>query len=106
MTNTLNAQHGSRIRETRQAIRDRVPFKTHGALSGDKFNGYGDTGRLNTEERNRWYADVNNVDYVVMSYSTPIAWHTDAGWYQVAQRFSVTTTRHQTQVRLAIETTI
>jgi hypothetical protein len=62
-------------------------------------------GRLNREE----YAllesamDESKIAFVVFSYGTPIAWHTDArGWYVVEQKFSVTTSKHQNLPRRAI----
>ena len=75
------------------------------ALSG-KYKDYTPSaGRLDREE----YAKLTEISadqkfiYVVYSYDTPIAWHTDAqGWYVVEQKFSVTTSKHQNFVRRAI----
>lgn len=86
---------------TRDAIANRVPFKTGGSLKGVAGNP-GTVGRLNEEERSQYYADANSIDYAVLSYGTPIAWHTPNGWHIVAQRFSVTTTNQQTVVRIAL----
>ena len=101
MTKTLNAQHGAHMRDTYRAIRNREPFKTHGALSGD-VSAFGTLGQLGYDEREAWYRDVNDIDYVVMSYATPIAWHTPNGWHVVTTKFSATTSRHQTTVALAL----
>lgn len=76
------------------------------ALSGSSFKKYTvDAGRLNAEE----YAKLNEAThgeewvYVVFSYGTPIAWRIDGGeWYVVAQKFSVTTSKHQGLVRRAV----
>ena len=43
--------------------------------------------------------DSSDVDYVVFSYSTPIAWHTPDGWVVPPVRYSVTTSKHQGQAR-------
>lgn len=45
-----------------------------------------------------------DVDFVVFSYATPIAWHTpDKGWTIPAVKYSPTTTRrHQPVVRSAL----
>jgi hypothetical protein len=59
-------------------------------------------GRLNLDEFARFKAVEIQVDYVVYSYGTPIAWHTIDGWYVVEQKFSVTTSKHQNYVRRAI----
>ena len=62
-------------------------------------------GRLDAEEYAKLVQakDSARVAYVVYSYGTPIAWHTDGqGWYVVSQKFSVTTSKHQNLVRRAI----
>lgn len=48
-----------------------------------------------------------NVDYVVFSYATPIAWHVTGlgewnGWVIPDVRYSVTTSRHQGFARVAL----
>ena len=54
-----------------------------------------DAGYLTDADRRRFDADRDVIVYAVMSYGTPIAWLTPRGWFIVAQRFSVTTSRHQ-----------
>lgn len=80
-----------------QAIADRVPFKTSGALRavtrGD--DGFWNTGRLSEAEYDLYHTTVDTMDYVVFSYNTPIAWHSAAGWHKVDQKFSPTTSHHQ-----------
>jgi len=81
-----------------QAIRDREDFNTHGALKGRRQSplGYYNTGRLRGADREIFLADSDTIDYVVTSYDTPIAWHSEtSGWYIVKQKFSVTTSKHQ-----------
>jgi len=63
---------------------------------------YGLPGWLSGDERETWHNQRGDMDYVIVSYGTPIAWRTPSGWYTVEQRFSVTTSRHQSQVRQAI----
>ena len=86
-------------------IATRQEFKAS-ALSGVNANTgglQGAYGRLDNEEFARFKAVEIQVDYVVYSYGTPIAWHTEGnGWYVVAQKFSVTTSKHQTYVRRAV----
>lgn len=61
------------------------------------------TGMLNDNERNLLGGlDGRFPTYVVFSYSTPIAYAQDGAWYIVAQKFSRTTSRHQSVVRRAI----
>ena len=53
-----------------------------------------------------WRADITagEVSYVVYSYSTPIAWYTSRGeWVVPAEKYSHTTSRHQSVVRAAVE---
>jgi len=85
-------------------IATRQEFKAS-ALSG-KFEQYRpQTGRLNVWESDKLTESRENSEgmYVVYSYDTPIAWHTDGqGWYVVSQKFSVTTSKHQNLIRRAI----
>jgi len=82
-----------------------VPFtNATGSLTG-KAHGLGNwssLGQLKGAEVLRFMEDSDATDYIVYSYETPIAWHTPAGWYMVAQKFSQTTSCHQGQVRRAI----
>lgn len=73
---------------------------TASALSGSRYS-LG-SGRLNGEEDSKFCSSVNAMDFIVYSYSTPIAWHTPEGWYVVEQKFSVTTSKHSNYVRRAI----
>lgn len=81
-------------------IATRQEFKAS-ALSGSRYS-LG-AGQLKGKELATFEADVNGADYIVYSYSTPIAWHSlNFGWYVVAQKFSVTTSKHTNYVRRAI----
>lgn len=100
--------HGSHesCENTRYAIREHEPFKTSGALTGDRYGAY--QGRLSGPARERFFNDANNIDYFVYSYGTPIAWHlktpTESGvqWVLVLDKFSQTTSKHQSAVRSAL----
>lgn len=84
-----------------EAIRDRVEFKTHGALKSvaGRSAAFLGPGRLDQNERELFYA--HEPTYVVLSYSTPIAWWSQTyGWHVVAQKFSVTTSKHQGKLYL------
>jgi hypothetical protein len=87
---------------TAQAIRDREDFRTSGALYGEEIGRMHrwQSGLLSGDDLDQFYLDMGHIDYVVMSYSTPIAWHWTAedgstGWHKVAQKFSSTTSKHQ-----------
>ena len=83
----------------RNAIKERTPFITNGALSGSLAST--GSGRMAPDLRERYYAD--KAIYTVLSYGTPIAWvRADGQWVVPADKYSLTTTRHQAQVRLAL----
>jgi hypothetical protein len=76
-----------------------------GALSGRQpVEGglYLHEGRLEGADLAEFQRAKGWIDYVVLSYATPIAWHHRNGWYVVSQKFSVTTSKHQGYVRAAI----
>lgn len=88
----------TRSRATAEAIRDMRPFTTSGALSAQATTGLGryDAGRLANEDKRAFLDQCDEIGYVVFSYSTPIAWHSNKyGWHKVSQKFSSTTTKHQ-----------
>jgi hypothetical protein len=91
------------IRTTTQkayaAIAELAPFATSGALSGrtpigESFGPW-DSGRLAREH----VASFQHASYAVFSYATPIAWVTDSHWVIPADRYSLTTSRHQSAAR-------
>jgi hypothetical protein len=82
------------------------PFRTHGALKGiDAPDG---TGRLSEDYTRLFERTQAHIDYVVYSYDTPIAWHVwstsshSAHWVFPETQYSVTTSRHQSQINLAL----
>lgn len=115
MTKTLKLQSKPRSWQAREAlmtaIRDRVPFTTSGSLSGETVDMWGvsSAGRLEGADLKAFHADNDApciIDYVVMSYATPIAWHRmDGTWHVVAQSFSITTGCQQGIIRQAVGST-
>lgn len=99
MTKLKLASHGYGVAV---AIRDRVTFDTYGSLHAENVNGLGpwDSGRLEGPDHEKFREDMGKIDYVVYSYNTPIAWHADGHWHKVAQKFSVTTSKHQGKLYL------
>lgn len=88
---------------TAEAIRDREDFRTSGALYGESTGALGtyDSGRLSGPDLHQFRLDCRDIDYVVWSYRTPIAWHkTDGAWHKVSQKFSSTTSKHQSNLYL------
>jgi hypothetical protein len=89
-------------KETAFKIRTRRPFKTYGSMFADTFASYG-MGRLPQEWREDFYARADNINFVIYSYATPIAWHdTERGWVIPNVRYSQTSGRHQSAVRAAL----
>lgn len=91
---------------TATAIKNREDFRTSGSLSGRSTSlGTYDYGRLTGDDRDQFVLDSRYIDYCVWSYATPIAWHWTApdgseGWHVVSQKFSPTTTKHQSNLYL------
>ena len=90
----------TRGREVAETIARREDFITHGALHGRWLDHSGGFGQLCVAEYDA-YASVRGLRYTVFSYATPIAWWTKRdGWHIVDQKFSVTTSKHQTKLYL------
>lgn len=87
-------------KEAMERISARQPFEAS-SLSGRYYNYTPGAGRLGAEY-DRLLADFKEGAYVVLSYSTPIAWYGANGWYIVEQKFSSTTSKQQTYVRRAV----
>lgn len=66
---------GSResIENTRQAIANREEFETSGALRGTHAVYF--EGKLHGASLDKFWRDRSRIDYAVISYKTPIAWH-------------------------------
>lgn len=61
------------------------------------------TGWLPVVVRDHLLNDSDDVDYIVWSYDTPIAWHTTDGWTFVDYSFSSTTSKHQARLLMALD---
>jgi hypothetical protein len=49
------------------------------------------------------HESLKDSDYVIYSYNTPIAWRVTGGtWIVPAEKYSATTSQHQSKVRTAI----
>lgn len=91
------------VRASHDLIRERTPFTTHGSMSGKthRFIGWGS--RL----PEAWKAVYRHEcpTYTVYSYATAIAWWSpEFGWTIPAVSYSVTTSKHQANARLAAKT--
>jgi hypothetical protein len=96
----IGSLHGKQAWVLRDALKNRQPVRTSGAMRAESNHwcNMPNTGRLNSEEVENLRHDVTTtgVTYVVYSYETPIAWvRSTGGVHLVAQRFSHTTSKHQ-----------
>lgn len=99
MTKTLQLTINGGWQQFIKPLRERLPFKTYGNLSGRP--GPADTfGQLPEFFR----ASAARADYVVYSYATPIAWHEPGMtlWLSPGIRYSVTTTKAQGRIFTAL----
>lgn len=102
MTIRYAAKHGAGLVNTMLAIQNRRAFDA-GNLSAS--TGISTTGSLRGDNLEALLSAVDRhaLTYVVYSYQTPIAWHTDdLGWTIPDTKYSVTTSNHQGVVRRAI----
>ena len=84
-------------------IGKREPFKNHsGSFRGESAK-YVDTAwsRLPREWQDM-AREAEDVDYVVFSYNTPIAWHHANGWTIPDTKYSITTSKHQGVTRYGV----
>jgi restriction endonuclease S subunit len=94
-TRTSNAKAGD-------LIADRVGFtgnNLYGVVTPFDSDDY-TYGRIPQEFGHQLKLD--RPDYIVYSYGTPIAWHSNSGWFMPNCKYSVTTSKHQNYVRRAV----
>lgn len=90
------------IRNAETFIRDAVPFNAGNFWAEDRAVMIS-LGHLPRHLDRFWHAERRNVDYVVYSYATPIAWRLKSGeWKYPEVTYSMTTTRHQHVTRMAL----
>lgn len=96
------AIHATGRAKIETAISGRTPFR-HASMQGtNELHGVTDFGRLPVEFRTS-LRDLPGPVYVVWSYATPIAWHTDeTGWVVPETTYSRTTNDHQRIVRQSV----
>lgn len=113
MTSTTGTRSVARFRSQRdgwwllaEIIATSRPFtSTIGSLRGEHERWPTSFGRLPAAHAARLRADStrHGIDLIIYSYATPIAWHVrGAGWRVPDVTYSVTTSRHQSLVRVAL----
>lgn len=87
-----------------QFIRKRIDVKNNGgSLTARYYDTAPDSYRLPEDYVEQYLDECKHGAYIVRSYGTPIAWTNDNGqtWTMPAVRYSVTTSRHQSQIHRA-----
>jgi hypothetical protein len=88
---------------TPEYIAARKVFSNHGGSLTGGTSPFAGAGRLPMERRNGFNQATDADDfYAVYSYATPIAWYAHGTWVIPEVKYSVTTSRHQAQVRRAV----
>lgn len=87
-----------------EPMQRREAFTTSGTFSGGPVSGYGllERGWLPLG----WWNSLTeepDLDYVVWSFRTPIAWHSRNGWTMPDVKYSQRTSVHQGKMRTVIE---
>lgn len=86
--------------EIADACDARQPWKNNGgSMRGVPMSPYASPsyGMMPEDEREVLIALVRtgDLDYVIYSYATPIAWHANGEWTKSSSRYSPTTSQHQ-----------
>ena len=103
MTEKLSTRNPGPIAEKLLA---RESFKTNGELKGVAKPEWIDHGKMSVRDYGylRSDRDFYGIDYVIYSYSTPIAWlRGDGSWFMPEAGYSTTTKRHKNTIRAAIQ---
>jgi len=88
------------LRTVHHAIETRTDFECNGTLRGIGGAHEG-MGRLPEQYHSRFLAAADSDDfYIVYSYATPIAWFAHGTWFVPKVKYSVTTSRHLSSLRL------
>lgn len=95
-----------------EPLRELQPFRTYGALQGDRYAAgeaprVESTGELGNGWRHVYDRDWPFIDYVVWSYRTPLAWHArthvmGSFWVMPSEYYSRTTSAHRSKIYLAL----
>lgn len=91
-----NNSIGSGRSDNSKLVADRIAWQGSNYRGGPRWTG--DVGRLPRDHWDSFYS----CDYAVWSYLTPIAWHIPGtGWVMPDVRYSPSTGRQQSQLRMA-----
>lgn len=86
-------------------IAKREPFVTGGGnIKGTHFPPSAEAGWLRGDDRDLYnmHRSSHMIEYVVLSYDTPMAWYADGQWFMPDTKYSATTSKHQGIIRQGI----
>lgn len=87
------------LRTVHAFVERRVPFDCNGTLTGKKTDA--GTGQLPDGWRQTFRNAVNAADFfAVYSYATPIAWFANGEWTTPEVKYSPTTSRHMSALKM------
>jgi hypothetical protein len=76
-------------------VRERKAFTLNGSMSGVAYG-------ADFPYSNSYRREVEGATYVINSYAQPVVWFKDGQWYVTDRKWSVTTTNHTSNARLAV----
>lgn len=96
---TNTATHRISLKQVTDHVANRVEFNANNTLRGTHSQ-FVDFGRLPLQYRDQFAHDSQAADFfVVLSYSTPIAWFARGVWFMPDVKYSVTTSKQANYVR-------
>lgn len=91
------------IDEFTEWLKNRERFtNSTGSFRGEPYDGHGIYQGWLANDQYRELKTAPNIDYLIRSYQTVMAWHDDNGWHQFQGSFSRTTTGHQSEISWAL----
>lgn len=97
---TIQATSRISLRLVPSMVENRVKFNANNTLTGSHTLGWPSFGRLPEEFQHKLIQDTKADDfYVVLSYSTPIAWFARGVWFEPPVKYSPTTSKQANYVR-------
>jgi hypothetical protein len=76
-------------------VRNLEPFNLNGTLIGERFDS-------RFPHNDSFRREVNGATYVIRSYAQPVVWFKDGEWFATERKWSVTTTNHTSNARMAV----
>lgn len=76
-------------------VRNLEAFNLNGSLFGERYDS-------RYPHNDSFRREVNGATYVIKSYAQPVVWFKDGEWFATERKWSVTTTNHTSNARLAV----